>query len=190
MNADRKPVRKGALLLYLIISLVLLAVFGGYMLLDKYYPLAQEQLIKEYAEKHGLSESLVYGVIATESKFDADAVSKRGAVGLMQIMPDTGEWIAGKLGIEGFESAQLKDAEINIRIGTWYLEYLSDRYDGSEFFTIAAYNAGHGRVDEWIADGTLNAGSSYEDIPYEETANYVKKVERALEIYKTVYSID
>ena len=98
-----------------------------------------------------MDPSLIAGVIYTESRF-RDATSHAGAKGLMQLMPETADYIARKSGGTRFERADLATPQINIAYGTWYLRYLLDKYEGNTILTLAAYNAGEGKVDQWRAD--------------------------------------
>jgi soluble lytic murein transglycosylase len=109
--------------------------------------------------------ALIAAVIYRESKF-RDVTSSAGAKGLMQILPSTAHFIARKSGGTEFEQGDLADPQINISYGSWYLRYLLDRYDGNAVAAVAAYNAGHGRVDEW--GGSASPG----DIRFVETADY------------------
>lgn len=159
---------------------------GGYYAIKTLYPLDYVSTIQKYSEENDLDPYFTCAVIDTESGFDASAVSRVGATGLMQLMPDTAKWIAGKLGEEYLEDS-LTNPETNIKYGTWYLRYLLDKYNGDETSAIAAYNAGHSNVDEWkdkIPDGD---SISTEDIPFEETKNYVKKVSFAHDVYQKLY---
>ncbi len=152
------------------------------IIIYKAFPLKHEELILKYSDKYLIDEHLVCAVISAESGFDETALSSPGAMGLMQIMPDTGEWIAGKLGIEGFEPGMLYDPETNIEYGCWYLNYLNGVFDGDVDKILAAYNAGPSRVKEWLdSDGELR------EIPYAETENYMLKIEKYYEIYKSLY---
>lgn len=174
------------------IALLVLAAVAmiGYPYVKKMaYPLEHESEIIKYAKMNDLDPYLVCGVIHSESKFDAEAVSKVGAVGLMQIMPDTGSWIAKKMGLEGYSEEKLKDPETNIRMGCWYLRYLSDRFDGNLINMLAAYNAGPNRVLQWLQDPQYSKNGQLTEIPYEETKNYVKKVQSAKEKYETYYKL-
>ena len=125
-----------------------------------------------YADRYGVDPYLVLAIAYVESGFDAKAVSPVGAMGVMQIMPATGEWIAGLLGVECREDF-LMDPDINIQIGTYYLSYLSMRF-ADDWQVYAAYNAGETAVYGW-----LEKGIGRKSIPYEETKEYVSKVERA-----------
>ena len=154
------------------------------------YPLEYEDLIVQYSNEYGLDPYFVAAVIRTESDFDPEAVSGAGAMGLMQIMPETGEWIAGKLGIEGFQNDMLLDPQTAIKMGCWYLNFLDERFEGNLPIVMAAYNAGHNRVREWLDNPEYSSdGKQLENIPYEETDNYVKKVTKAYEKYKEYYEM-
>jgi soluble lytic murein transglycosylase len=140
------------------------------------YPVDELDRVRTHAEAAGLDPALVCAVVRAESRFHADAVSPRGAVGLMQIMPDTALWIAGRLDVSAFD---LHDPETNLRFGTWYLHYLIDRF-ASLNLALAAYNAGPTRVDRWLAEGTT---------AFPETAAYVTRVLRAVPVYRLVLSV-
>ena len=173
-----------------IIILALLALVGYPYAKKLAYPLKYEAYITEYAEANGLDPYLVCGVIHTESHFDIEAESRVGAVGLMQIMPDTGEWIAKKMSMKDYSEAKLKDPETNIRMGCWYLKYLMDRFDGDMTLVLAGYNAGPNRVTQWLEDEKYSQDGKLTDIPYRETEEYVKKVENAKEMYRSYYTLE
>lgn len=118
-------------------------------------------------------------MIEQESKFDANARSSAGAVGLMQLQPDTAKGIAKYTGGSKFVVADLDDPEINVRYGSWYLHHLLQKYDGDERLALAAYNAGQRNVDEWRAAG--------KDIQFAETRAYVDRVEKLKDIYRRTY---
>lgn len=145
------------------------------------YPLKYIDEITKYSTEYQLDPYFVSAVICTESGFNQTAESGRGAMGLMQIMPDTGAWAAEKIGITDYTKEMLNQPETNIRIGCWYLNYLDDMFAGDENKVIAAYNAGPNNVTEWAGDGELK------DIPFKETKNYLVKVKRNLQIYKGLY---
>lgn len=152
----------------------------------KRYKLTYQTLIANNAEEYDLNPYLVAAVIHVESANNSEAVSPRGAVGLMQIMPDTGAWIAEKLN-EPFSEAMLRDPATNIRYGCWYLRFLFDRFDVTNT-AIAAYNAGHNKVAGWLDDTQYSGdGDALDEIPYEETKNYVDKVQRAYDAYRKYY---
>lgn len=149
-------------------------------------PLNYKTEIVASAEEYDLDPCFVAAVINTESRFDKDAVSVDGAVGLMQLLPTTAEWIAGMRGVE-YDSRLLNEPEYNIDMGCWLLRYLIDRY-GSTRYALIAYNAGHGRLESWLADDELtDENGVLVTIPYGETDAYVKRVERGVEQYRKTY---
>jgi soluble lytic murein transglycosylase len=133
-------------------------------------PLRHEDVIRQQARDKSLDPALIAAVIYRESKF-RDVTSKAGAKGLMQILPGTAHFIARKSGGTEFEQGDLANPQINISYGSWYLRYLLDRYDGNTVAAVAAYNAGHARVDDW-GGKTL----AVEDIRFPETAEYARDV--------------
>lgn len=173
------------------LALILVLVFiGGYYanraLEKRTYRLVYVQEIKASAAEFGLDPYLVAAVIFTESSGNAEAVSPKGAVGLMQIMPETGAWIGEKLSLAAYSDDMLTSAADNIRMGCWYLAYLTDRY-GDEENVLAAYNAGPGNVDKWLADKQYAKDGKLTDIPFAETENYIARVKNAYEKYTELY---
>jgi soluble lytic murein transglycosylase len=144
------------------------------------YPLDYEHIVRGHARQYDLDAALLAAVIYRESKFDADARSSSGAIGLMQLLPDTAEGIAQLTGGSRFEVDDLYDPEINVRYGSFYLRRLLRKYD-DERLALAAYNAGQANVDRWIAAGE-------EEIPFPETREFVDNVLEAREIYARVYT--
>lgn len=141
------------------------------------YPLQYDYMVRQYAYKNHVDPALIASVILVESKFDEQAASRRGAVGLMQIMPDTAQWIAEEMELPNYSPEQLSDVRINLELGTWYLAYLLKEYDGNKVLALAAYNAGRGHVDDWIAAyGWEKNFSKIDEIPFSETKNYVRIV--------------
>ena len=143
------------------------------------YPLRYSEYIRVHANEHGLSPALMAAVIYQESKFSTDAKSSSGAIGLMQLTPDTAHGIAIRTGGNAFRTQDLYDAEINIRYGAWYLHNLFVKYH-SERLVLAAYNAGQGNVDRWRANG--------EPIQFAETRAYVKRVEHLKSVYRRAWA--
>ena len=144
------------------------------------YPLEYEHIVRGHARQYELDPALIAAVIYHESEFDADARSSSGAVGLMQLLPDTAEGIAQLTGGSRFEVDDLYDPEINVRYGSFYLRRLLQKYD-DERLALAAYNAGQANVDEWIAEGR-------DEIPFPETAEFVDNVLEARELYARAYA--
>ena len=113
-------------------------------------PLRHDDIIRQQAADKDLDPALIAGVIYAESHF-RDQTSQAGAKGLMQLMPETADYIAQKSGGTAFVQGDLATPQVNIAYGSWYLRYLLQRYDGREVLALAAYNAGEGKVDEWVA---------------------------------------
>ncbi len=148
------------------------------------YPIKYEEYVTKYSNEYSVPEPLIYAVIKTESNFDENAESRVGAKGLMQLMPDTFDWIDSKIG-EGQE--QITDPETNIKYGTYLLSWLYD-YFGDWDTAIAAYNAGHGRVGNWLEDSRYSQdGKTLNEIPLSETKNYVNKVNKTKKQYEEIY---
>jgi soluble lytic murein transglycosylase len=143
------------------------------------YPLAYATIIRGHARNYDLEPALLAAVIYQESKFDAEARSDAGALGLMQLQPETAKGIATRTGGTGFRVDDLYDPEINVRYGSWYLRHLLDKYD-DESLALAAYNAGQRHVDEWRAAG--------KGIAFDETRAYVRRVRELKDIYRRAYA--
>jgi soluble lytic murein transglycosylase len=145
------------------------------------YPLRYEHIVVGHAENYELEPQLVAAVIYQESKFDADAVSASGAVGLMQLLPETGQGIADRTGGDSWKPEDLHNPELNIRYGSWYLRHLLDKY-GDEELALAAYNAGQANVDRWRDEG--------QGIQFAETRHYVERVRELKTIYADAYAAE
>lgn len=155
---------------------------------DLSLPLRHEAAIREQAREKNLDPSLIAGVIYAESKF-SDSTSSAGALGLMQLMPETAHFIAGRSGGTAFTTEDLSTPDINIAYGSWYLRYLLDRYDGDELLALAAYNGGMGNVDQWVAEaGARGERLGVDDIPFPETRAYVERVLDARRDYRATYA--
>ncbi len=142
----------------------------------KVYRREYREYVEKYSAEYGVSEYTVYAVMKTESNFSKDAVSKSGAVGLMQLMPETYLWLVER---SGDKAGDIYDPEENIKYGVYLLSILYNRY-GDDEIVFAAYNAGMGNVDKWLDE------EEYE-IKFDETKNYVNKVKTAQEKYKKLY---
>ncbi len=179
----------------IIIGLILLVFVFLLIFKDKLlkimYPKTYSEIVTIYEEEYGVEENLIYAVIKAESNFKINAVSNRGALGLMQLMEETASDVAKKANIDiDFENIkeELLNPGNNINIGTKYLSQLLEKYKNKEV-ALAAYNAGIGTVDKWIEEGTIKEdGSDIEKIPYKETNNYVRKILRDYNIYEKLYS--
>ena len=151
------------------------------------YPTEYSEYVDVAAENYELDKSLIYGVIKTESGFDEDATSRVGALGLMQMMPETFSWLQEYRGVEDtYTDEDLLNPEINIDYGCYYLNYLIEYY-GNEQCAVAAYNAGF-VVDDWLKDSQYSIdGVTLVKIPYPETEAYVDKVFDAKVKYNQLY---
>jgi soluble lytic murein transglycosylase len=143
-----------------------------------WYPLRYEQIVRGHARNYDLDPALLAAVIYQESKFKPDARSKSGAIGLMQLLPDTAKGIALHTGGTQFQVKDLYDPELNVRYGAWYLRHLIQKYE-DERTALAAYNAGQDNVDHWRAAGS--------GIQFAETRAYVDRVEELKKIYRDAY---
>lgn len=159
-------------------------IFKKEMLIKK-HPLQYQEIVEKYADEYGVPAPIVFAVIKTESSFIQDAVSSAGAIGLMQIMPQTFEWLQTKTG-ETLDINSLYIADVNIRYGTFYLSWLKERF-GSWKTAWAAYNAGIGRVKSWLDDAKYSDGGELHNIPFGETKAYVERVAENAEIYEELY---
>ena len=144
------------------------------------YPLRYEVIVRGYAQQRQLDPALLAAVIEAESKFDPEARSSAGAVGLMQLTPTTAKGIAQYTHGSKFHLSDLVNPDINVRYGTWYLRRLLDHYHDNERLALAAYNAGQANVDSWIAQ--------HVGIQFSQTRAYVDKVESLKKLYRRVYA--
>ena len=151
------------------------------------YPLEYTDLVNKAAKDYNLQPALIYGVIHTESRFDPNAGSSVGALGLMQIMPETFDWLQEKRGEAGkYTTEDLYTPSVNIDYGSYLLRYFLDYY-GNEKCAVAAYNAGF-EVSNWLEDPNCSPdGMTLDVIPYPETSEYVVKVENAKQKYIELY---
>ena len=168
---------------YLSLTILSLCVVFAFIFLLNLYPLKYKSIIKNYSNMYGVSGEIVASLINAESSFDKNSVSDKGAVGLMQIVPKTAQWLAGKEGLE-YSYDRLFDAEYNIRLGVSYLKYLINKFEVLDT-AIVAYNAGEGNVSRWLEyEQYSEDGKVLKKIPFKESENYLKKIKNSLGIYK------
>lgn len=154
------------------------------------YPLDYKETIVKYCDEYSVPYDLLCAIIRTESSFDTHAVSSAGAIGLMQLMPTTAQEIADRLG-ETFDEDKLYEPETNIKYGCFYIRYLYRNLGENWATACAAYNAGIGRVANWLKDTAYSDdGVSLKDIPIEETKNYVERINKFKIKYKELYFND
>ncbi len=154
----------------------------------KTHPTEYSELVEKYAEESSVPKDLIYAVIKTESKFKSDAVSHKGAVGLMQIMPDTFVWLCEKANDDKNDPNLLYNPEVNIKYGAFYLDMLYSEFGNWEN-TLAAYNAGPTNVRKWLKNPEYAENGILINFPaeFEETRQYVRKVTEAREEYNNLY---
>ena len=177
---ERDLVRRIVTALAAIVIIVTSAVSLGCAQVDRIrYPLRYELIVRNHAKNYDLDPALLAAVIYTESRFNARAESSAGAIGLMQLLPETARGIAVRTGGNGFVVRDLYVPEINVRYGAWYLRNLLNRYS-DERTALAAYHAGQGNVDRWQEQGI--------EIQFPETREYVDNVEKAKRIFADRYA--
>ena len=192
--ARRRRQRRRTLLTIFASALVVLIALGAWALFGRgrmdlsRYPMTYAPEIRAAAAEFSLDPAYVASVVLAESSFDAEAVSSAGAIGLMQIMPATGEWIAGKLEDEPFDVQRLYQPEVNLRYGCWYLRFLLDRYDGDMYTASTAYHQGQGRVDQWLEDPQYSEdGRTLTAISSAVTDTYVNRIMESYANYQELY---
>ena len=192
--ARRRRQRRRTLLAIFASALIVLIALGAWALFGRdrmdlsRYPMTYAPEIRAAAAEFSLDPAYVASVVLAESSFDAEAVSSAGAIGLMQIMPATGEWIAGKLEDEPFDVQRLYQPEVNLRYGCWYLRFLLDRYDGDMYTASTAYHQGQGRVDQWLEDPQYSQdGRTLTAISSAVTDTYVNRIMESYANYQELY---
>ncbi len=192
MERKRKTKRPGCLPVVLVFILLLVAGYFGWKSDTAQrrfvynWPYARE--IHLYSAQYRVDPFLAVAVIKNESNFKPEAKSKTGALGLMQIMPETGAWIAKCTDFPNFRDNLLLKPELNIKFGCWYLAELENEFQNNEILMLAAYNAGRGTVKEWMKDyGWGYDFSDISQIPFSDTRIYVQKVLNDRNNYQNLY---
>lgn len=173
----------------IILVIAMFVIFCRFIVLPNIlFPQKYLEYVDKFSEKYNIEPSLVYAVMLTESHFVSDALSSKGAKGLMQISDITGQWAAQEIGIMGYTNDSLYNPEVNIEIGCWYLNKLIIQFDEPLETALAAYNAGSGNVSKWLKNSDYSEdGKTLKQIPFKETRNYIKKVLTAKKIYEMLY---
>ena len=161
----------------------------GEAVLEITLPLRHDDIIRQQAADKDLDAALIAAVIYEESRF-RDQTSHAGARGLMQITPDTADFIAKHSGGVRFTQSDLAEPQINIAYGSYFLRFLIDHYDGEERLAVAAYNAGLTNVDGWVARAGGAGDFETSDIPFPETRAYVDNVMERRGQYRDHYAND
>ena len=195
-NIKRKKDRRSKSKLWpiLIGSAVVVAALVVVLLVTKkqvqtrYYPMEYTSLIIENAAQNDIEPAYVASIVCAESDYDTNAVSSVGAQGLMQILPDTARWIAPKFD-EDYVEGCLYTPEVNLKYGCWYLGYLMRRFNNDMTCATAAYHAGQGTVDQWLANSQYSSDGAHLDVvPGERTSRYVERVLEYYEVYAKKYA--
>ncbi|ABR49262.1 Lytic transglycosylase, catalytic [Alkaliphilus metalliredigens QYMF] len=176
------------LVILLICIMAVVSVLSINWILRIAYPFHYQELIEKHADHYGVDPHLVVSIMRNESRFNPEAISRADAKGLMQIAPITGQWASERLEIENYTEEMLFEPDLNIQMGTWYLNILHKEFDDKLELIVAAYNAGNGNVTKWLGNPEYSPdGETLEYIPFGETRFYSKKVLRDYKIYKRIY---
>ena len=188
MSLKEKKIKK--VYKYLSVLFAVILTLGGicsaffYVQREFIYPLKFKAVICRYADEYGLERALVFAVVKTESDFDATAISAVGAIGLMQITQETGDYVAQKLGQKDYD---LFEPETNIKFGCYYINYLICRFEIVDTALIA-YNAGEGNVDKWLDNIKYSTDNkTLSTTPFAETNAYIIKIKKNFSKYKKLY---
>lgn len=184
-----KFLRKKRVLLLLFLGFVVVLFFNTNWM-TWFYPIHYKENIREQAERYEVDPFLIASIIRVESNFKLGKESKKGALGLMQLMPDTANWAMEKAKLPEVTLDHIKhEPEASIEIGSWYLRNLSDQFKGNRIAVIAAYNAGPGKVDGWLKKGVWDGTyDTVKSIPIGETRHYVQRVIYYYNQYTHIYS--
>ncbi len=171
-----------------ILILLLLLLFKVDDVGRKLYPFPYREAITHHAIANDIDPYLLAAIIKVESNFNPNATSPAGAKGLLQIMPETGEWIANEMGKGDFTTDQLYDPETSIKMGAWYLANLKKEFVGDHALLLAAYNAGRGNVKKWLEEEHWTGEEkTIDQIPFPETRHYIRKVLWNYKVYQFLY---
>jgi len=152
------------------------------------FPKAYWSDVRKYSLLNGLDPFLVASLIRQESEFNADAISRANAVGLMQLLPKTGKSVAKQVKLKGYRAPQLYNPTVNLELGTRYFKDMVDKYNGQYEYALAAYNAGTDRVADWLGEGHYRGPEEFvESIPFTETREYVQAILRNANVYRKLY---
>ncbi len=192
MSKALKKVLLGIIILIILYFILFSILKIDVIIMKKIYPQKYKEFVNYYAQEYKVDELLIFAIIKTESNFNEEAKSRSNAIGLMQLMENTAIELANKT--QNYNANSISEKEIydpinNIELGTYYFSTLLEQY-GNIGIALAAYNAGMGRVNEWIEKGIIKSdGSDLENIPYQETNMYVRKVLNNYKIYQNLYSV-
>ena len=167
-----------------IVSIVLSYSIGAFY--AYFYPMKYQDDIVSFSAQYGVDAGIIASVANVESGFDENVISDKGAIGVMQLMPSTAQWLAEKL-VEDYSEDLLFNGQYNLKLGSFYLSYLFTQFEVPQT-ALCAYNAGPGKVKEWLKDSQLSSdGKTLSRIPYQETKNYLDRVMKSYRYYKIKY---
>lgn len=174
----------------LITLITIIFIIGtiGITIITTRYPLAYRNIIVKNSQEYKVDPFLIASIINVESRYDKLALSSKDAKGLMQISPQTGQWASEVFEMEDYNEENLFQPEVNIKMGTWYVNRLFKEFDGELELVLAAYNAGSGNVNKWLADENYSEdGLSLKKIPFKETEDYLVRVDHSYKVYSKIY---
>ena len=179
--------KKTAIALLLVLILCVTGAASCRSLMRTLYPHKYMDIVEKYSAQYAVDDDLIYAVIRTESSFRTHVNSDVGAAGLMQIMPETFEWLCMRMGVQA-DFADLYEPDTAIRFGAYLLHLLIEEF-GDTRTALAAYHAGRGQVGKWLQNEQFSSdGQTLTSIPFRDTAHYVQKVDRTIQIYKNLYA--
>ena len=183
---------KKQITLLIVLTVLIIGAFIVYFNLDglwkMLYPLKYEEMVFKHADFFDLDPYLVTAIMYRESRFNEKAVSPKGAIGLMQIMPDTAAWIAKNLDQKDFKTEDLYKPDVNIHFACWYLADLSREFKGNIILILAAYNGGRGNVQKWVNNNNFSGNvQEIAQIPFPETQKFVNSVLTLYQRYVQLY---
>lgn len=172
----------------LVIVIIIFLLFKAGDFGRQLYPFPYRDTVTYNAAANNIDPFLLAALIKTESNFNPDATSPAGARGLLQIMPETGIWIAEQMGKTDFDPDQLYHPETSIIMGSWYLANLRNEFPGDQVQILAAYNAGRGNVNTWLENNYWTGEEiTIDQIPFPETRHYIRKINWNYKVYKLLY---
>jgi soluble lytic murein transglycosylase len=179
------------IIFFIIITLtIVLIIDTSTTFLKRIYPLKYNEHVFKYSKENNIDPHLVFAVIKAESSFDPKALSKKNAIGLMQLTEKTARWGALSIGIKDFSINLLYEPEINIALGCWYIRQLMEEFNNNVDLVITAYNGGSGNVKEWLGNVEYSkTGHTLDKIPFKETERFLKRVKNYHFVYAKLYSL-
>lgn len=179
---------RGIKKLFKLLIILIFMLIIGFSYMGIKYPIGYKDIIIKRSNVYDLDPYLVASIINVESSYDPNAISPKGAKGLMQISSQTGSWASEVLEIEDYVEENLFHPETNIRIGTWYLNRLFKEFNQDLDLVLMAYNAGSGNVNKWLNNKEYcKDGVNIDDIPFKETKDYIERINKNYKIYKLIY---